>query len=208
MEVAVHLQHEAKHELDDTWKKMAVGDTRETLMPVARWLKKLLRRLNDLVEVFGALKEEGKKQAFDDMRSRGVGPNDGESPDSIGEGVANDRVATALGDLKEAEVSDENLMHTTKNYDMCAELRKRLNMEPFGSTGAPPKQEEPEEDPTPPQMHPIYDDEALNGDWNKSILISKKGKKLGQLGKNNKTFKEFRADPWERQQINKRSGDK
>jgi len=48
----------------------------------------------------------------------------------------------------------------------------------------------------------LHDDRTSKyGDWNKSILVSDKGKSIGSLGKMNKTFKEFRADPWERMRV-------
>ena len=48
----------------------------------------------------------------------------------------------------------------------------------------------------------MHDDKTpMFGDWNKSILVTEPGHTIGSLGKMNKTFKEFRADPWERQRV-------
>ena len=90
-------------------------------------------------------------------------------------------------------------MHTTKQYDLISKLRKRLEMSARGK-GASPKRDAHAE------MPDTHDDGAnAYGDWNKSILVSKKGAKQISLGKNQKTFKEFRADPWERAAIAKKA---
>ena len=92
--------------------------------------------------------------------------------------------------MRMCQVSHTNLMHTTKQYDLLSSLRKRL--------GVPNKSEVKEGNH---ELHSQNDPAQLAGDWNKSILVSKKKSKIGSLGKQNKTFKEWRVDPWERAQI-------
>jgi len=200
---------EAQTELDYTWKKLAAppqdenGNTapmspgtlraamasqREKYMPVSRWLRKLVERLEELEQVL----LEAKTAAIEDAKaaSRGnMGAN--KQREAEAEEAGNLRVQAALNENKEESVNSKNLMHTTKQYNLIKKLRTKL--------GFAEKAAAKETDASPSKGATDPDEETtLYGDWNKSILVSKKGKKIGSLGKMNKTFKEFRADPWER----------
>lgn len=164
---------------------------RQALMPKARALRKLVGRLEELKMVL----LEAKEAAIEDARqnARGLGAvGTADQRDAAAEEAGNLRVQAALHENNENEINSQNLMHTSKQYNLINNLRKRLS---FAS-------KESSHELYPLSKVALHDDNtALYGDWNKSILVSKKGKSIGSLGKMNKTFKEFRADPWERMRV-------
>jgi len=197
-----------QHELDATWKTMAApeGDcpgspdrtrhemaaSRDRHMPRTRKLKKLVSRLGD----FSQLMEEVKKKSFADAQKNITLGGGGQSMDEknvAAEEEANARVQRALHEMGEEKVTSQNLMHTTKQYNLVSGLRKRLGV--FGNDAKNGTEEKGQG--------------FIDGDWNKSILVSKKKAGAGNLGRGaaGKTFKEFRADPWERKKVKEVSGD-
>jgi len=175
-----------KRELDTTWKKMAGASTREEscqlqekYMPVARRLKKLVAGLEDLLQLMADL----YKRSFDEASRRdtrlGASLSDKKA---AGETESKAKLMKALNELGTDEVTSQNLLHTTRHYNLVQDLRKY-----FGATSSSVSNS----------------DNKLGfageGEWNKSILVCKEQVGGGKFGAaTGKTFKEFRADPWER----------
>lgn len=83
-------------------------------------------------------------------------------------------------------------------FNLVTNLRKELGMSGQAAQAMAKSPAGAAVEERPYQLHAPHSPNSLAGDWNKSILVTKKSKKIGSLGKQNKTFKEFRADPWER----------
>merc|ERR1712100_312904 len=203
---------EAQFELDATWKKLAappqdengnvaplspgtlravMAEQRQKHMPVSRWLRKLVERLDELAAVL----EEGKgsMMALDTVdRMKPAAERDADA-----EKAGNGKVQDALKEDHEESVNSRNLMHTTKQYNLITNLRKRLGFSI--KTTTPSKSVTHADELTEREKDELG---CLYGDWNKSILVSKKGKEPITLGGQG-TFKEFRADPWERMAVAK-----
>jgi len=222
-----------QHELDDIWRKMAapaetggrnlaqsrceMDSQREKLMPASRRLKKLVCRLNELEKL---CKEVAQKAQDDSRQIRGQKP----LSKAAAEDEGNARVQRALDQIEETEVSSKNLLHTTSHYDLVKKLRDILgaNEAPKGDNTAKEELLNPKDAIAAEQkarklkeMESFGEEvskkdstedkevHVFRGDWNKSILVSKKKgpyrpqKITGGVG-NKGTFTQFRADPWDR----------
>jgi len=231
---------EAKFELNITWRnlaappkaddepglaspgasRLAMSEQRDELMPVARWLKKLVARLDELIVTMTEVNDVEMKKLRSASRGMQSAPLAKEEQEQVAADETQQKIQDALVALDETEINQNNLMHTTKVYNVVNSLRKKLNMKPLGA-----KTEEENEEPVDPKMLPVHasnDPYLMDGDWNKSILCSEgdwqdpcpspaktrqayEDKRKATIGKQNKTFKEYRADPWERQMMAKAS---
>jgi len=99
---------------------------RQELMPKARALRKLVGRLEEMTMVL----LEAREAAADDARANGKGLSQAgtlQQRELAAEQAGNLRVQSALHENSEHEINSQNLMHTSKQYNLITNLRKRLS---------------------------------------------------------------------------------
>jgi hypothetical protein len=197
MENVTIVKHDAQEQLNLTWKNLAAPPSapdsptslrqamqtqRDKYMPISRWLKKLVHRIDELCMVLSEVKEQ---QSTKQRQERGMGAfAAGKAPnaDEEAESATNEAVQKALANLGEQSVTSKNLMHTSKQYDLVRNLRKQLGlgMTPAGTSGNGGNENQ--------QLH--------QNRWNKSVFCGPS--KQTSMSKQTRSWREYRADPYDR----------